>query len=217
MAITPVLLDHALGAGGTSKLTNSVTPVAGRGHLAVCWNADSDLTAPTPTCTGAGLTWTQLITRALIVQGSLFQMRMTAFTGTGTPSAGAVTFDFAGDNQDSGAGYVILDFTGGTSFRQAVSAAATFGFSESISLTTLKDANSLAVGVIFHDIFEATSVGSGFTQIVDDGNALVGDLLSEYKANTTTVNSSWATNADYVALGIEVAAGVIFSVGMIGI
>src|SRR3990167_11448563 len=101
-----------LTAGGsntaaTSYTTASITPSANALILAsVESNADPD--APnTPTLTGNGLTWVEVVTR---LDGTA---RMTLFRAMGSaPSAGAITIDFAGQSQANGSTWIVTEFSG---------------------------------------------------------------------------------------------------------
>lgn len=58
----------------------------------------NEVTANIPTCSGLGLTWTQV---AATVLAASHTHRITLFRAVGTPSSGTVTFDFAGQTQAS--------------------------------------------------------------------------------------------------------------------
>ena len=92
-----VLLNAASTTGGTTQATASATPTANR--LQIAYVASAAAAAPsTPTCTGQGLTWVQVQTSNFVAGNR----RLTVFRAMGpSPTAGALTFDFAGQTQTS--------------------------------------------------------------------------------------------------------------------
>lgn len=92
----------------SSYASNSYTPTSNALLLCGVANSRGSATAATPTLTGNGLTWVQVNT----VTCDSGLKRLTIFRALGaSPTTGAVTADFAGDNQ-TGCHIVVVQFTG---------------------------------------------------------------------------------------------------------
>ena len=94
---------------GTSFTTASISPTLGRTWLAFIMHSNSASQAPT--LTGAGLLWTSL-TAVIYAAGA---RRMSVWQGTGTPTAGALTYSLSAGNTMTGFIYGIVEITGAAS------------------------------------------------------------------------------------------------------
>src|SRR3990167_5488518 len=105
MAISVASLASAgSNTDASSYDTASISPGSNTTLLATIWVKGVDL-PPNPTCSGNGLTWTQIDEQ----HGTAVKLISFRASG-GSPSAGAVTFDFGGDTQH-GASWRILEIT----------------------------------------------------------------------------------------------------------
>lgn len=189
----------------TSYPTASISPSGNKLILAVVGSSVSSGTPNTPTLTGNGLTWVEVASIATTVT------RITVFRAMGaSPSAGAVTIDFAAQTQ-SRCFWSISEFdgvdTGGANGENAVvqsaTGNATSGTSLVVTLAAFGSATNAAFGGLFKQTVEAITEGSGFTELAESqGTGLV--IQSEWKdSEDTSVDWSWATAATRVG-GIAV-------------
>lgn len=196
----------------TSYTTASIAPAANALILAYVGNQDGVVT--TPTASGNGLTYVQVVT----VQGSGGMIRGTVFRAMGaSPSSGAITISFGSATQ-SDCRWHVLEVTGvktsGTNGSDAVvqSASSTSYASGGITVTlaAFADAvNNAAFGFFAHTA-PASDItpGSGFTELADSGG---GNLRcqSEWKlGEDTSVDATFADPFSELGLAIEVAAEV---------
>lgn len=101
MASVASLTSGQSGTDASSYASASITPTASRLWVAsVASRITTNVSITVPTATGAGLTWTQH--ESSQVPDGVTRWRVTSFLGSGTPSSGAVTFDFAGQTQLEG-------------------------------------------------------------------------------------------------------------------
>lgn len=92
------LTTSASTTNAASYATASITPAANKPVYLGVINNQASGTSPTPTATGNGLTWVLVATVDMVN----LSRRLTVFRALGaTPSAGAVTIDFAGNTQAS--------------------------------------------------------------------------------------------------------------------
>jgi hypothetical protein len=207
------------GTNLSSYSTGSQTPTANRLQIASVVNYNNLGTDPaTPTLSGNGLTWSQLVTYLPDNAGT--KVRLTVFVALtgGSPSAGTVTADFGGETQLGGS--IIVDEVDGADISGTALAAIVqtvtgtennSGTSETITLAALADANNASYGVIQAQVNETFTVGSGYTEILQGGHSgPLAMMLTEYKVpGSTTVDASWTTSIRKggAALEIKVAAG----------
>jgi hypothetical protein len=208
-----------LGTNLSAYSTGSQTPTASRLQIASVVNYNNLATDPaTPTLSGNGLTWSQLVTYLPDNGGT--KVRLTVFvtlTG-GSPSAGVVTADFGGETQ-LGCSIIVDEVDGadisGTALAAIVQTVTgtenSSGTSETITLAALADANNASYGVIQAQVNETFTVGSGYTEILQGSHAgPLAMLLTEYQVpGSTTVDASWTTSIRRggAALEIAVASG----------
>lgn len=100
MASVATLVGNSTGTDAASYATASITPTVNRLWVASIASRHTSANINTPTATGAGLTWTSH--ESVMVTEGITRWRVTTFLGSGTPSSGAVTFDFGGQTQLEG-------------------------------------------------------------------------------------------------------------------
>ena len=199
-----------LGSNVDATSYNTAALQAPRDTLILMWVASTvgSGTPNVPTVTGGGLTWVEVVNR---LEGT---RRLTLFRALGSsPTSGALTIDFAGQTQTQ-AMWSIVAFhhasRAGTNGSDAIvqtavnsSSGATSG---TMTLSALADAANATAGGHYHAANEATTEGSGFTQI---GNRNQGSpavaLNTEFDENgDVTVDASWATNVAWLGIAVEI-------------
>lgn len=194
---------------GSSYSTASVTPGANR--LVLVWVASvvSAGTANEPTLSGNGLTYVSVATQTWTAAPT---RRITLFRAMGaSPSAGAVTIDFAAQTQLRCL-WSVSEFTGvdtsGTNGSGAVKQSATneaTATSLTVTLAAFASTANGCAGGFWHSTDEAATAGGGFTEIAQVQLSSV--LISEWRAdNDTTVDASAATSSIWIGVAAEVAA-----------
>lgn len=196
------------GNNSISSLTSgSQSPTNGNMLVAYVISNISSGTPAVPTMGGTlGAIWTQLGTFQYQTS-TANDTRITVFYSLmATTATGTITFDWGGVTQTA-ASMQIGEYSSGATrsvwFPQAFVTATGTGASGSVTLATLQDANSLAIGVIGHNVAESITVGSGFT--IRGNSFFAPEISIEDKTNTTTVNASWTSSA-YGMIGFEMAA-----------
>lgn len=201
------------GVNAASYNTASITPTANRAILIWVANVRTAGTSNIPTLTGNGLTWVQVAT---VLAGTTDRLTLLRTMGA-SPSAGAVTIDFAGQTQ----AYCMWSIsewdgvnTGGTNGSAAIVQAATNAQSSVTALTVTlgaftAPANATAGGVYVSSIAENIVPGTGFTELgeIQDASELA-VLESEWRAdNDPTVDWSWTTGSNNaLGIAVEIAA-----------
>jgi len=197
----------------TSFATASIAP--GSGHLVLVFVVSLRGGPVVPTASGNGLTWAQI---ASVVATGAGNSRITCFRAMGAaPSAGPLTFDFAGQQQQACAWSVFeydgVDGTGsnGSGAVPQQQTASGTGTTLAVTLGSLADpAASLVVGGLVLDTNEAVTPGAGLAQIdlqpfVRGGTH--GTLQTEDRTGGgSTLNWSWPTNANAGAIAFEIKA-----------
>lgn len=178
----------------TSYNTASISPTSYNLILLTVTNVKSS-TPDTPTISGNGLTWVQIDTHVIDSVGT--RRRQTLFRAMGaSPSAGAVTIDFAGATQTA-CSWVIDQFSGvdtsGTNGSGAVVQSAkttqdNTGNTTSCTATlaAFSSVNNATYGAFGSSGITGLAVGSGFT------------LLASASSTTPTssANTEWRTTND---------------------
>ena len=210
---------YSLTAGSSVNLSSSfatatITPGAGR--LVLAFAVSRKVGGPAaPTAAGNGLTWQQI---ASVLNAAAGVSRVTCFRAMGpAPSAGPLTFDFAGQQQQACAWSVFeydnVDGTGTNGSGAVAQQQTTSGSSTTLALTLgpLADAAaSLVVGGILLGVNEAVTPGMGLAQI--DLQPFVqgttrGTLQTEDRTGGgSTVDWSWPTTANAGAIALEIKA-----------
>ena len=189
--------------------TASVTPSSNAlVLLAVHTRRSAAGTPATPTATGNGLTWVAV---ANMTNGTNRKITILRALGA-SPSAGAITIDFAGDTQTQ-CSWSVIEITGvdtsGTNGSGAVVQAPAgttgTGTSSSITLAAFGSANNMAYGFMCVQTTGAITAGTGFTEVHEVSQAEVAsNIQTEYKLNETAVTTSWTSSFTWSALAIEV-------------
>lgn len=207
----------AAGANGqavTSLASGSWTPTANAFLRITVVNHDSvSATAPTPTLSGNGLTWVQVLTSLL---GTGSKKRLTTFRSMGaSPTTGATTADFAGVSQDNVL-ILVSECTGtdtsGTNGSGAVVQAVDGDNPNSsttctATLAAFGSANNSTLGSFAIVDASTITVGAGFTQL---NTNTVGSAIRNFQewqlANDTTVDATTAAAKAWACHGIELKA-----------
>lgn len=187
--------------------TASLTPVANRLYMLSVHGRISTGSVQ-PVCssvTGAGLTWVQANFSDTDTSGTDRQSVYT-FRAMGTGSAGALTITFSGQTLQR-ACWSLDEFDGcdtsGTNGSGAIvqtaktNDAGSGSTSVTVTLAAFADAvNNAAYGVFGHQVQEAITHGSGFTELSDQAPLGVLALQTEWRlGQDTSVDASWATGA----------------------
>lgn len=202
------------GANATSYATGSYAPAANRLLIACVVNVNNLGTDPaTPTASGNGLTWSELVTYLPDSTGTKIRMTIfVALTGS-SPSEGAFTADFGAETQLGG--NLIVDEVdeadiSGTALQAIVqSVTGTVngtGTGENISLAPLADPDNVSYGFFNIQVAEAMTPGAGYTITVQGTNAGPNSSsAAEYQSpGSTTVDISWTTSAAKGGIAIEI-------------
>lgn len=200
------LASAASTTDGTSFATASISPTAG--YVQYC-GVTSHVAggAPTPTVTGAGLTWVQEETQVL---GAT--RRLTVFRAYGTASAGALTIDFGVSTQTACAWSVVE--CGGTDVTGTAGSGATLQSVPSTASNQTGHTSTLAAVESpsnVHLCFVAINanvdiVPTAFTQLGDSGAASTAVRLGSFWAYGSLSCAVTFTTADVSAISIEVKA-----------
>lgn len=214
----PVAITN-LGAGGgsgglTSYSTASVTPTGAVLLSVNAYQSAGSVNPPAPTISGCGLTWTQVGTTVDYDTAGTDRSTMTAWVGTGTPTAGAITISF-GATAVNRASWVIDDVTGAsstpivtTNVQTAIGASATtlsatfpnaFGSASNAAWACF--GTQSASGTTFTAGSGWTAVGLSNTQSI-----AFGATEKQTPATTTTIAGSWSAAARCGLIGAEIAA-----------
>lgn len=203
------------GSSLTSYSTASGSGTANALQLLLVGSQTAAATTNIPTITGAGLTWVQVATS--IDSGNM--RRATLFRAMGTPSAGALTIDFAGQSQTR-CGWSWSEATGvdtsGTNGSGAIVQSATAennGGSSSgitVNLGAFSSANNATYGCIRFGTTTAGTVtpGSGFFEIGEAPSGSFISYQSQYNlSNDTTCDWTWTSEATFTeAIAAEIKA-----------
>jgi hypothetical protein len=203
-------LNPVANAAASTLVTGTLTPAAGKIYLASVNAYRAAGAGNVPTLTGAGLTWTAVDNQSAGA-GRLTVFMSSLATGSETP--GALTFDFASQNQDAFSGNV-HEYggmaTSGTVVQHPKGTGS--GTTASVVMASFADAtNNLCVfisGVL--SAAPAMTVGSGFTQLGTAANAgLTTRIQAEYKTGEDLLaDSTWTGSQTWVAVGLEIAIAV---------
>lgn len=215
VGVPSVLTSGGSDTDAIDYATASITPAVGKTVIAAIGFLDLGAAKSAPTCSGCGLTWTQMTA----IGGGTTEPSLFMFRASGVPTTGAVTFTgvvTAGQTAD-GAVWVVfeMDNTDLTTTDGVIqtNVGTTNTDSLSITLAAFRDAESATVGVfVGYDNAGGAldfTVGSGFTEALDISQAAGGDtmrLFVEYKiANDTGVDCTISAANDRISgLAMEV-------------
>lgn len=202
---------------GSSAVTASVTPGADKLMLLTVGQRIDSGTPNEPTVTGNGLTWVAIDTKVYDDSGS--QRRVTLFRAMGpSPSAGAITIDFASQSQ-SHIVWILDEVSGmdtsGTNGSGAIVQFAnngTLGVGANDLTATLSafgSINNATFGAISIDGDESNKIvdpGSGFTAVAQQGNTGTNiSINTQFRAhNDTTVDMYVDVGSEIGIIAIEI-------------
>lgn len=225
MAITAVNLTASTGFTAQSYNTASVSPGANRLLLLACVAGTAGGTNPiTPTVTGNGLTWVQVGSVNYDASGTTDRATLFLFRSMGAaPSSGVITIDWTTSVTLANAAWALAEFDGvdtsGTNGSGAVIQPTTNSTIAATSLVvTLPGAfgdaaNNAAYGAFSHQNNEATTPGSGFTELADVATGSGGKSLclqTEWRlGEDLTVDASWTTSNRPGGIAVEIKAVVV--------
>lgn len=199
---------------GSSFVTASAPLVANRvAFLAVDNRIASGVAGGTkiPTVTGCGLSW-QLI-GTVNGAGATPNRRATVFRAMGTPTAGALTIDLAGETQTHcHHALVQIQASVGAAITSNVVGVNDGGTPSTTFLATLpafQSAQNLAVGFVVVTSGLTITPGSGFAQIATYTESSDGTTgLVETKTNDPTVDATWAGANSWFGIAMELQDAV---------
>jgi hypothetical protein len=164
----------------------------------------------TPTATGNGLTWELVETANETVSWN----KITILRAMGSsPTTGQITISFGGQTQLA-AMWSISEYDGvdtsGTNGSGAIVQTAENSASAAVNLTTTLGAFSAGAnatyGAFVSEVAQATTYGTGFTEI-HDNNMLDTTIQTQWRNdNDTTVDWSWSASARVAGIGVEIKA-----------
>ena len=216
------LTSSVNGTDSSSYTTASITPTANACVLVAVTNRLS--TNPpggpnTPTLTGNGLTYVPILSRTSgITAGSSSGNRSTLYRAMGaSPTAGPITIDLAGQiaghvawsvTEFQGADTSGTDCSGAIVQSNSTNYAIAGGGAVSPATVTLGSVPASSDNITFAWVRtssnNAMTVGSGFTQLSQAGDATDGArYLAEYKLNEQTASATFP-NAQWVIGAVEI-------------
>lgn len=214
MALTfTSLTRNTTGTDATLFTSAVVAPASGSLVLAAYEAEHGSLAIASPAVAGLGLTWVEIASVSHDVSGSNY--RVGIFRAMGTVTPGTITFDY-GAFTCAGQSWSIIEVTGmdtsGTNGSGAIvqfvtGDSGTGATSLTITLAAFGSANNYAFGAFNHETSENMPGGSGFTVLDAQNHATpASSLLTEYKANSTTVDTGTVTASQIGGVAIEVKA-----------
>jgi hypothetical protein len=208
--VSTTVLDSGTQGSASSKVTNSVTPVANTMTIVAVYSQYGSAGGHIPTVSGDSITWAQISNEQTASPGG-YNM-VTLFGGvSATPSAGALTIDFAGQTQQTISWAVIqlnkADASGTNGANAFVQAAVNNynGIASGLTVTlgAFSNTNNATLGIFGTDSDQSYTTGSGFSSVVH-----VNKLFVEFQAtNNTSVAAGWSNGANAaVGIGLEIKA-----------
>lgn len=213
VSLSPTVLTSGVNTAGTptSQATASISPASNAVIYAAIANAATS--AATPTASGNGLTWVAVNNQLIGTARNL-----TVFRAMGSPSAGAVTFDFAAQAQNSTA-WVVVQFAGADTSGTNGSGATVQSVKSVLGATNTTMTNTLAAlgsAANAHLAFTLTRASghtavnpdADFVELADVNTTLDALCLeAQWALNQTPCTPTWA-GADLAAMiSVEVKQG----------
>jgi uncharacterized protein YjdB len=199
---------------GISPAPNALITVAVLAHRATI-GVDPPVGAPpSPTVSGAGMTWTEVAT--LTFDGPTPVKRLTIYRAmSAAPGSGPLTITFSPNV--SNCQWIVSQWTGvETSGANGAGAIGQTGSTRgdgvsglAVPLATFGNANNVAYGVFgVSSSTLAVTPGAGFTELSEQasGETAAGDLQAEGTPNDSTIDATWSTR-NGGALAVEIKAG----------
>lgn len=209
MAVTA---NHLTSSGSetaqSSYNTASVSPGSNRLILVAVLQGRSG-GGNVPTLSGNGLTWQLVASSALFT--SFYKMHLFRSMGA-SPSTGAITIDFGGQNQTR-VTWSVVEFdgvdTGGTDGSAAVVQSAsntgTAVTSLTVTLAAFGSADNATYGTFGTDQVGDITPGTGFTELSDVSHGQRHE--TEWRSdNDTSVDVSWSGSSDAGGIAVEIKA-----------
>lgn len=205
--VPTVLADATDSTDLAAYLTASITPLANQPLLAAVTHLRAAGSIASSTCSGNGLTWTQVATSAISTT-----RRLSVFwaAGIASPSAGAVTFDLAAQVQDS-ANWVVLQFAGAdiaspvVQFKTITPAAGTT-FTNTFD-TTIGVTSAHVSFVMTRDISLQVTPDATFTELADrTSGGSTTRLETAWAINRSAVTPTWTNSDSFASISVEVKA-----------
>lgn len=203
-----VLVEASTTSAATSFATASISPLANQPVFAAITHLRALGSIATPTASGNGLTWTQVDTIDISAA-----RRLTVFKAAGiaSPSAGAVTFDFAGQSQDA-AVWAVVQFAGAepsadpvVQFKRFTPAAGT-SFTNTLT-STITAGNANLTFVMHRAVGGVITPDSDFAELTDkQSGASQTRLESQWALDQTSCTPSWTGSDSHTAISVEVRA-----------
>lgn len=207
------LITNSSTVNASSVATASITPVANKPIYAGIIAVAPSGTGATPTLTGCGLTWVAV---GNVTVGAVTN-KLTVFRSIGaSPTAGALTFDFAGQTQNS---YIwsVMQPTGAvaTGTAAADSVVQSAGVNGGAGITTVSGVLAAFENAKNHHLSFAAIIANAtitldadFTQLGQDGETSSAiTLASAYAANQTVCDPTFSsTTAGIFSLEIKSGA-----------
>lgn len=203
MAVTIANLTSGNGSG-TSGTTASIAPAANKLVIVIVQNNKGSTPTPTtPTISGNSITWSQVAT---VQMGA--DRRLTMFKGlAASPSAGAITIDFAGNSQDD-IFWIVDQVTNAVKdiSTVVVQSATVFDSDDAspatVTLAAFSNAANATYGAFSNNQVDTYSPGSGFSAILTNTR-----MFSEYKStNDTSVDCTFLLSTKVLGIAIEIKA-----------
>lgn len=190
---------------GTSFTTASISPSANKTVLVAI--ASRAGTAPT-SVTGNSLTYTKEFETA---DGLLSYWRSSIGTGT----AGTITITFGASQ--TACVWSVFELDGDDTSAPIVQEVEGSGnaTSGSITLASFSSAENATLGIFSHNANEATTPGTGFTEIHDQAqlNSSI-SIQTEFRSdNDTSVDASWVTSSLWRGIAVELKSAAAGSNG----
>lgn len=149
----------------SSYVTASITPSANKLIVIGALGRQASGTPATPTVTGCGLTWSQIVTNN---PSAVATRRQTLLGATGSPSTDTLTIDFGGTTQSQCWWSVFeldgVDLSGGVAGAVVQTKTLNFNNFQNVTLTmtsALANANNIVIGALFKFLNEAVTAGVG--------------------------------------------------------
>ena len=204
-------------SAATSYATTSHTPAANKLQLASVNSRHASATPNQPTLSGNGLTWVAVASVVYDDTGS--QKRVTLFRAMGaSPSAGALTADFAGQSQsdctitiDEATGMDTTGTNGSGAIVQSVTNSDKTGSGTSLSATlaAFGSGRNGTYGVCAIGNVGTFTPGSGFSTVSSVATASNITLATEYKTtNDTGVDFSFSVGGELGIIAVEIKCAI---------
>jgi hypothetical protein len=205
--VEPFQVDSAASnTDATTFATGSMTGLPANVPIYAAVVSVKGTTPDLPTATGCGLTWTEVKTQLLSTT-----RRLTVFSGIGTPSDGAITFDFTNTQLAFASKVIRCPGAAVSSFSvQSVGSAGASGTTMTNTLAAFASPKNIHLAFIVTRRNSHTDIvpPATFTELGVDASATDGVLLAAMWArNEVAVSPTWASADLNCAVSVEVKSG----------